>query len=213
MLFSIFCDSKTKECSISSFVARYRIMWLLLIAVVCIAADQGSKIWAQQTLAEKWEATEFKEIEGHMEPVQVTRYMPIQEISVIPNVFKLVYRENPAAAFSITSSLPDWFRRPFLLIVSTLATLFFMIWYYRLKEEDALLMTSFCLIIAGAIGNLIDRASMGYVIDFLELYAGIFGYPNLHWPTFNIADSCIVVGAIGIVIRTLRPKKQPIAQA
>ncbi len=212
MLFSIFCDSK-KECSISSFVARNRIMWLLLIAVVCIAADQGSKIWAQRTLSEKWDATEFKEIDGRMQPVQVTRYVPIKEISVIPNVFKLVYRENPAAAFSITSSLPDWFRRPFLLIVSTLATIFFMIWYFRLKEEDALFMTSFCLIIAGAIGNLIDRASMGYVIDFLDVYAGIFGYPNLRWPTFNIADSCIVAGAIGIVVRTLRPKKKPSVEA
>ena len=201
-----------KECSISSLVARYRLLWLLLIAVICIAADQGSKIWAQQTLAEKWESTEFKEKDGHMEPAQVTRFVPVREISVIPQVFKLVYRENPAAAFSITSSLPDWFRRPFLLLVSSLATLFFIIWYYRLKEEDALLMTSFCLIIAGAIGNLIDRASMGYVIDFLDVYAGIFGYPNLRWPTFNIADSCIVVGAIGIVIRTLRPKKNlPVA--
>lgn len=208
MLFNIFCDSKTKECSIASFVARYRLLWLLLIAVVCIAADQGSKIWAQQSLAEKWESTEFKKIDGHMVPVQVTRFMPVREISVVANVFKLVYRENPAAAFSITSSLPEWFRRPFLLLVSSLATIFFIVWYYRLKEEDALLMTSFCLIIAGAIGNLIDRASMGYVIDFLDVYAGIFGYPNLRWPTFNIADSCIVVGAIGIVIRTLRPKKK-----
>ena len=208
MLFNVFCDSRTKECSISSFVARYRLLWLILIAVVFIAADQGSKIWAQQTLAEKWESTEFKEKDGRMEPVQVTRFMPVREISVVANVFKLVYRENPAAAFSITSSLPDWFRRPFLLLVSTLATLFFIGWYYRLKEEDALLMTSFCLIIAGAIGNLIDRASMGYVIDFIEVYAGILGYPNLRWPTFNVADSCIVVGAIGIVIRTLRPKKK-----
>jgi len=194
--------------SVSFFIARYRLIWLLLISVVFIAADQGSKIWAQQTLAQKWETSEAKEIDGKIEMVSVIRHFPIKEITVIPEAFNLVYRENPAAAFSLTSSIPDWFRKPFLLIVSLLATLLFVLWYYRLKVVDAFLMTSFCLIIAGAIGNLIDRAMLGYVIDFLDVYAGFLGYPHLHWPTFNIADSCIVVGAIGILMRTLKPKKE-----
>jgi signal peptidase II len=178
----------------SRFISRHRLMWLLLIGVVAIAVDQSSKMWAQQVLAQRWESGD-----------SVVHYFPKQEIVVVPEVFNLVYRENPAAAFSITKSIPDWFRRPFLLCVSSLATIFFLIWYFRVKDEDGLLLTAFCLIMAGAVGNLIDRATLGYVIDFLDVYAGVLGYPNLHWPTFNVADSCIVVGAMGVLYRTFRP--------
>jgi signal peptidase II len=191
--------------SFSAFVGRHRLVWLLLIALIGVAADQGTKMWAQQTLAKKYESSEVKTVDGVEQTITVSRFFPIREVVVIPNTFDLIYKENPAAAFSITGSLPDWFRKPFLLLVSSLATLFFLIWYFRLKEADALLMTSFCFIMAGAVGNLIDRATLGYVIDFLDFYAGFAGYPNLHWPTFNIADSCIVIGAAGVVTRTLKP--------
>ena len=201
-------NTQTKDKSISACIARYRLIWLLLVASIGIVADQGSKIWAQENLAKKWETTQNVEVDGVMQTIPVTRYVPFKEIVVVENIFNLIYRENPAAAFSITSSLPEWFRRPLLLILSIFATLLFVIWYSRLKVQDAILMTSFCLIIAGAIGNLIDRAMLGYVIDFLDVYAGFLGYPNMHWPTFNVADSCIVVGAIGILLRTLKPAKE-----
>ena len=178
----------------SQFICRHRLLWLLLIGVVAIAIDQSSKMWAQQVLAQKWEAGD-----------SVVHFFPKQDIVVVPNLFNLTYRENPAAAFSITSSLPEWFRRPFLLSVSVLATIFFLIWYFRIKESDALILTAFCLIMAGAMGNLIDRATLGYVIDFLDIHAGMFGYPMFHWPTFNVADSCIVVGALAVLYRTFRP--------
>lgn len=194
--------------SISAYIARYRLIWLLLVGILGIAADQGSKIWAQESLAKKWETTKNVEVEGVMQTIPITIYVPSREIVVVKNAFNLIYRENPAAAFSITSSLPEWFRRPLLLVLSIFATLLFIIWYSRLKVQDGILMTSFCLIIAGAIGNLIDRAMLGYVIDFLDVYAGFLGYPNMHWPTFNVADSCIVVGAIGILIRTLRSQPE-----
>lgn len=64
---------------------------------------------------------------------------------------------------------------------------------------------------AGAIGNFIDRARLGYVVDFLDAHSAFLvslGIPEAHWPTFNIADSCIVIGAIGVIIRTLRPFKE-----
>ena len=61
----------------------------------------------------------------------------------------------------------------------------------------------FALIIAGALGNVIDRFRLGYVIDFIEWY-----YRSFHWPVFNVADSCIVVGATLMVLFNLSSKEQ-----
>ncbi|MBH1989105.1 MAG: signal peptidase II [Myxococcaceae bacterium] len=171
---------------------KARIFLLLSIVLVSVAADQVSKIWAQDTLAYEYQPGQFY---GQHERV------------IVSNFFNLIYKENPAAAFSITSSIPDWFRKPFLLTVSILATFLFLIWYFRLKEADWLILSSFSMVIGGAIGNFLDRFRMGYVIDFLDVHAGFLGYPHAHWPTFNIADSCIVVGAIGILLHSYWVKK------
>lgn len=188
-------------------MARNRLSWLLIVCLIIISADQGSKIWAQHSLAEAYEVSEEIIVDGESKTLLKKVHYPIRVVEVIPNIFNLIYKENPAAAFSLTHSLPTWFRRPLLIGVSILATLFFLFWYFRMKAGDGLLLASFSFILAGAIGNLLDRARLGYVIDFLDVYAGIFGYPYLHWPTFNIADSFIVLGAIGVVCRTIWPIK------
>lgn len=173
------------------FNIKTRIVLLFVIAVVSIVADQTTKIWAEKNLAYQYAPGQF---------------YPQKEVTVVSQFFNLIYKENPAAAFSITSSVPDWFRKPFLLTVSIVATLFFLIWYFRLRDADWLILSSFSLVVGGAIGNMIDRIRMGYVIDFLDVYAGFLGYPQAHWPTFNIADSCIVVGAIGILLHSFKTK-------
>ncbi len=133
------------------------------------------------------------------------RFVPTNTITVIPQVFNFMYAENPAAAFSLTSSLPTWLRRPFLLFVSSIATIFITIFFLYLRRPDGLLMSAFALIVGGALGNFIDRARFGYVIDFLDVYAGFINESWRHWPTFNVADACIVVGALSVVWRTMRP--------
>lgn len=199
--------SSQKDVGFFYFVAKNRFLWLSAVLVIGIALDQGSKLWAQMNLAEPYEVTEQVVIDGESRQVKKEVYYPTRVIEVVPHVFNLIYKENPAAAFSITRSLPDWFRRPLLISVSLLATIFFLFWYFRIKDNDGLLLASFSLILAGAIGNLADRIRLGYVIDFLDVYAGIFGYPHLHWPTFNVADSLIVIGAIGVIFRTIWPYK------
>jgi signal peptidase II len=178
--------------NIRSFILGHRLLWLILLAGFIIVSDQATKHWAKTTLA-----TQTEDSEGR------AYYIPSRTIEVVPKTFNLIYRENSAAAFSITSSLPDWFRRPFLLSVSSIATIIFLIWYFRIKEQNAWLITCFCLIMGGAVGNLIDRARMGYVVDFIDVYAEFLGYMGPHWPTFNVADSSIVVGAIGIFLISL----------
>ena len=146
---------------------------------------------------------------------------PARTIEVVPGLFNFKYAENRAAAFSLTQSIPEGARRPMLLLVSLLACALIAAWYMRLKVADGLLMTSFALIIAGALGNFLDRARLGYVVDFLDFWIAndslggwLRGTHTFlvwtvrlsdHWPTFNIADSCIVSGAIGVVLRTIRP--------
>lgn len=188
-----------------NFVMTYRFRWLLIVCFIGVAADQASKIWAQNTLAEPYAALEEVEENGQVKTISKNIYYPIKTIQIIPNFLNFIYKENPAAAFSLTQSIPNWIRRPMLITISILATLFFLFWYIRMRIKDGLLLASFSLILAGAMGNLLDRIRLGYVIDFIDVYAGIFGYHYLHWPTFNIADIFIVVGAIGVVFRTLCP--------
>jgi signal peptidase II len=179
----------------------------MAVCFVGIISDQGSKIWAQEKLAEPYKVVEEIIVDGEAKSVSKEIYYPIHVVEVVPNFLNLIYKENPAAAFSLTRSLPTWFRRPLLIGVSVLATIFFTVWYFRLRARDGFLLASFSFILAGAIGNLLDRARLGYVIDFIDVHAGLFGYPHLHWPTFNIADSFIVIGAIGVVARTIWPLK------
>lgn len=187
------------------FVAQHRFSWLLVVMLVGILADQATKIWAQSTLAAQYSVT-TDETEGKND--QKIVFYPIKVVTIIPSAVNFIYKENPAAAFSLTGSLPTWFRRPMLVTVSILATLFFLIWYLRMKANDGLLLASFSFILAGAVGNLCDRLRLGYVIDFIDVHAGFVGYPYLHWPTFNIADSFIVIGAIGVIFRTIAPYKR-----
>lgn len=188
-----------------AMISKQRLKWLIVVSIIGIGGDQASKIMAQAYLAEPYEVMEQETIDGVSVTITKKVFYPIKVIEVIPHFMNFIYKENPAAAFSLTRSIPTWFRRPMLISVSLFATLFFMWWYFRMKGRDGLLLASFSFILAGAIGNLLDRVRLGYVIDFIDVHAGLFGYPHLHWPTFNVADSLIVVGAVGVILRTLRP--------
>ncbi|HXW60179.1 MAG TPA: signal peptidase II [Myxococcota bacterium] len=190
-----------------AFVARHKYQWLIFMCIFGVLLDQATKIWAQLSLAEPYDVTEELIIDGESETIGKKVYYPIKVIEVIPGFLNLIYKENPAAAFSLTRSLPTWFRRPMLIAISVIAILFFLLWYARMRMHDGLLLMSFSFILAGALGNLADRIRLGYVIDFIDAHAGFLGYPYLHWPTFNIADCLIVVGALGVVFRTLKPAK------
>jgi signal peptidase II len=199
----------------SRWIFQRKVLWLIVVLVVGVGVDQGSKIWAQSTLASPSERAKLETVveDGKRVDRWVPGFRHDKTVVVVPDAFDLIYRENPAAAFSLTRSIPEWLRRPMLLGVSTFAMFLIGLWYLRLKKPDGLLMTSFALIIAGAVGNFIDRLRFGYVVDMIDVY---LAYPPLadplvrwfgtaHWPTFNIADSCIVGGAIGVIWRTMRP--------
>lgn len=100
--------------------------------------------------------------------------------------FNIVFTWNPGTSFSLFRALGE--SAPVLIILVTSAIIIWIL-YYLFRKADRYELTSLSLIAGGAIGNLIDRVRFGAVIDFLDFHIG--GY---HWPAFNIADICIVVG-------------------
>lgn len=174
-------------------INKSKILILLTITFLGIGIDQTTKIWAQNNLAEYYISSNNNKI-----------FYPMKVKVVIPNIINVIYKENPAAAFSITRSIPHWFRKPMLITISSLATLCFLFWYMRIKDGYKLYLLP--LLIAGALGNLSDRIRLGYVIDFIDIHASFLGYHQYHWPTFNMADILIVIGALGILIEILTNK-------
>ena len=115
-----------------------------------------------------------------------------QVISALPS-FNLVYYRNIGSAFGMFKSLGN----PFFILVSAAAIVAVSVMI--VKDGDNRLGLS--LILGGAAGNLTDRIVHGYVIDFLEVYAGDF-----YWPAFNVADSALTIGIILLIINTVSPR-------
>ena len=154
--------------------------WLWLTVVVAVI-DQITKQWAENVLI------------AH------------QAMSAIPNLnWTLMYNEG--AAFSFLSDAGGWQRWSFIALSSAII-LFLYFWLKQTSSEKKLLSTGLALILGGAIGNLIDRALFGHVIDFIQYYyhadACLPGFslwkletgPTCFWPAFNIADAAISLGA------------------
>jgi len=109
---------------------------------------------------------------------------------VIDGFFRITHARNPGAALGLFQDLPIW-----VFIVLTLVALGFILSFYRqLASEDMFSATALALILGGAIGNLIDRATLGEVVDFLQFDLKLFIFPD-----FNVADSAIVVG-VGLLL-------------
>lgn len=124
-------------------------------------------------------------------------------IPVIQGFFSITYVRNPGAAFGILAGAPPFFRYIFFVGVTVAAVLLILHYLRRSKAEERLMTLCLSLIIAGAVGNLIDRLRFGEVIDFLDVYLG-----SHHWPAFNVADSAISVGAVILFIELIRRGKE-----
>jgi signal peptidase II len=125
---------------------------------------------------------------------------------IVKNVFALTYVRNTGAAFGFLNRAPAAFREPFFIVVPLIAMAVILVIFIRLKDNQNLMAGSLSLVLAGAIGNLIDRLRFGFVIDFLDFHWA----DKYHWPAFNIADSCIVVGVAVLFILSW---KQPLEKA
>lgn len=148
---------------------RQRIPYFLLIIILLIA-DQVTKIWISRNIVLN------------------------SSIEVIPDFFQLVHIRNKGAIFGFFSQSGS--RYVFLLLtLASLAALGLVLYYFfKAAPDEKWLKISLSLIIAGALGNFLDRIFKGYVIDFLDV--SVKGW---HWPSFNVADSCISIGAVLLI--------------
>ena len=115
-----------------------------------------------------------------------------ERVQVLPFFdFTLLY--NPGAAFSFLADQAGWQR--WLFTVLGLGAAVFMLWMMHTNRTQQRLLLALALILSGAIGNVIDRIAYGHVIDFLLFY-----WQNWYYPAFNVADSCITLGAILLIL-------------
>ena len=155
-----------------------RIFWLVLLAT--LVADQATKFIVHDHPA-----------------LPPNQYPPQGGIEVIPGFFNLVFVTNTGAAWGMFAG------QSFMLALMAVAALA-AVFYYRkeLQFELPAMQLSFGLIGGGIVGNLADRALHGYVVDFLDFL--LAGY---RWPTFNLADSGICIGAALYLLNSFRNRK------
>jgi len=116
----------------------------------------------------------------------VKHFKVSQSLPILNNIFHLTFVKNTGAGFGILKGFNS-----FLILIS-LAVIGIIFYYYRqIKQNQILLQIIAAFVLGGTIGNLIDRINLGYVIDFLDFRI---------WPVFNIADSFVTIGIIGLVI-------------
>lgn len=139
---------------------------------------------------------------------QLSKYLVVanmelhESVDIIPGVLRFTYIQNDGAAFG---SMDD--KRWIFMVLSTVAIIGILVYLFWKKPQNKLLLSSLILITGGGIGNMIDRIALGYVIDFIDFCA----FPKIWMWVFNIADSCVCIGAgllaLWLILDTVREIK------
>lgn len=148
------------------------IAWIS-IAILVIAADQATK-WA------------------------IIEWVPLYGKVPLNSFLNLTHQQNSGAAFSFLANESGW-QRWFFVVLASIVSAFIFGWLWRIRQGGPMLLAvGLSLVLGGAVGNLIDRAVLGYVTDFIQVWFG-----NWAFPSFNVADSAISVGAALLIIDAL----------
>jgi signal peptidase II len=151
----------------------------LLLSVVILLLDQATKAWA------------------------LARLRPVAMIEVIPDFFRLTFATNRGVAFSLFADGPEG-TAYLLSAVALLAAVMVSYQQWRTPVGYQRMQWSLSLLLAGILGNLIDRVRFGEVIDFLDFHLA----ERYAWPTFNVADAVICIGAGLLAIELLREERR-----
>lgn len=154
--------------------------WLALIIAVVLAADQVTK-----HAIEKYTTADYFHV-------------------VIPGLLNFIHTHNPGVAFSMFANAHSPAVR-LLLVLFSVGVIVFLFWLLAAERAGGRMgQVGMALIIGGAVGNVVDRLTRRGVTDFIDLHI-----TNHHWPTFNVADSAIVIGAALVLMELFRDWGRP----
>jgi signal peptidase II len=154
------------------------VLWLGL-AVLVIVLDQITKTW-------------------------VLDIFQLGDVRPVTSFFNLTRHHNSGAAFSFLAGASGW-QRWFFIVLGLVATVF-IVWMLKKYPTQRLFCFAVTMIMGGALGNVVDRALHGYVVDFLQFRFSVLEpiFRGGYFPTFNVADSAITLGAILLIVDELR---------
>ena len=142
---------------------------------------------------------------------QLTKALVRSELSlfesrtVVPGFFDLTRIHNTGAAFGLLQTLDFPFKTAVLILVASAALAGLAYYAATLPAVQRLSRAGLALVLGGAVGNLVDRATLGYVVDFVDLYWGEGGW---HFWAFNVADASITVGVSLLLLEMLLPERR-----
>lgn len=160
-----------------------RFVTWMVVALLIVIADQLTK-WA------------------------IIQWVPLYDRVPLNSFINLTHQQNTGAAFSILAGAGGW-QRWFFIVLATVISAVIAVWIWRIRRAgQAWLAAGLALVLGGAIGNLIDRILLGYVTDFIQVWFGSWAFPS-----FNVADAGISVGAALLIIDALffSGREQPAA--
>jgi signal peptidase II len=128
----------------------------------------------------------------------VSRFKLGESIPVVSGLFNITYVRNTGAAFGILAQANPIVRIPFFVVVPILAMIAIAYVFRKIPSDSIRLSAALSCVVGGAIGNLIDRLFLGYVVDFLDFH---WKYQH-HFPAFNAADTVICIG-VGVLVLDL----------
>jgi signal peptidase II len=183
-----------------------RSLALCLVALLAFTAlDLWTKAWAEQALSREPDHP----VGPVCEPNASGRY-PMQRdrsesIVLVPDYLEFRYAENCGAAFGMLDQAPRWLRVAVFMGAGVVA-IAALLWMFARGHGGKLFAASVPLVASGALGNMIDRLRLGYVVDFIHFHIR----DGFEWPTFNVADSTITVGVALLLLDGLRgPAPRP----
>jgi signal peptidase II len=188
--------------------SKWTVLAVLFVALV--AADQVTKFLAVDrltaTFTRKGDVTLAQKVRGfygyrNLEPQATEPY------TVWAPGWRMTYVENPGAAWGLFRGFSERARNVFFTIISLVAVAFILGYYRKLRDGQRYNQLALAFLLSGAVGNFVDRLARRYVIDFIDWYAG-----NWHWPTFNVADSLIVVGVAMLLLHPGSRKGAPVLE-
>lgn len=181
--------------------------WAILAAtaLAVVAADQATKYLAVRDLTRLFERARVERLAERVDLFYSERH--IEHLArppavVIPGLWQDRYAENPGAAFSLLQRMPPTFRRVFFVVVTLLAVAFVVLMASRASPARRWYVAALGGLLGGVVGNFVDRFTRGYVIDFVDWHLG--DSPRLHFPTFNVADLGISIGAMVLLWQVVR---------